>query len=160
MSTGLSSWKVWLENDWKIMQKFTKKNWILETLLSSRVWPESDQTTWGTVKTSFWSADTIYVTWGEWQAHPAACMGYAYLSNSLVVSLIKEAVATPIIKRIQIWCGRAGATLVKRYGYLTKCVASLIIKEIVISVERAAATLIKRCGYLTQCVAGLIIRKF
>ena len=54
MSTGLSSRKVrwtnclvgkWpelqLDNDWKIMQKFTKKNWILETLLSSHVWPDN-----------------------------------------------------------------------------------------------------------------------
>ena len=51
------------------------------------------------------------------------------------------------------------ATLVKRYGYLTKRAAGLIIKKIVISVETVAATLVKRYGYLTQCVAGLIIKE-
>ena len=62
----------------------------------------------------------VYVSWGEeGQAHPVVCMGYAYLSNSLVVSLIEEAVAAPLIKDIWTWLNDAATPLVKRYSYFT-----------------------------------------
>ena len=63
----------------------------------------------------------VYVTWDkEGQAHLVVCMGCAYLSNSLVISLIEEAVATPLMKDIWTWFSDVAASLSKRYSYFTQ----------------------------------------